>query len=635
MGPNQFLVGNNQWTHNLRSSAPGAVCLVMDNGQGNSLGFGLGGNGWSVNNNAGTAGFSAAAGAAAVVDNGNSLFLPVTSSSNGPATWTTSGLTVSGTANADGPVYAWVYWVQGIANDAGVITPPRADCPSPPEIAFGAEGDPFVGPAYTLGYVQVTTISELAPAIFGNIAESTAAQAVNHQFDYAKGDCVSNTDGFDFLFGSSIFLARSDFYADGLGAAYAAGTVNSGVLLTPPTSLNQQTKDTIRLQGVSTVFITGRELAISEAVEEELDNTIAWQCGGTQPRIDILTGEPQTLNVVRLGGVNQYDTNAILASFVGAEPPAAFGAFGATDEFNTTAGMSTAGAAPGGPVNTALIVTGENFQDAAVASVPAYGGDFISSIGLTGPMPLIATTPGSLSPQALDSIFNQHIAQALVIGGPLAVSDNVMNQLAANGVYAIRIGGIDYTETSTLLASFELSLDLGFGYLNWDFDWDSYVNRTAGIINQNEEHKVSARVVLMARGDWYADTMAAAAVLSVHNGRFENPQKFPLITTWDNTTLGAFPASWLVEASRPVSGLPGQSPADGRDDQPGISWPPGDDCVNRSSNAFTIQPIGGPQAQSNELKAEAVSLIGSGESLVLPGVSLGCFNDIQMLEPQG
>jgi hypothetical protein len=130
--------------------------------------------------------------------------------------------------------------------------------------------------------------------------------------------------------------------------------------------------------------------------------------------------------------------------------------------------------------------------------------------------------------------------------------------------------------------------------------------------------------VLLARGDWYADTMAAAAVLSIHNGRWINKQKFPLITSWDNTTLGGFPTDWLVNASRPVSGLVGQTPAHGRDDQPGISEPAGDDCENRSSNAFTIQPIGGPQALSDGLRQEAVDLIGSGESLILPGVTLGC-----------
>ena len=97
--------------------------------------------------------------------------------------------------------------------------------------------------------------------------------------------------------------------------------------------------------------------------------------------------------------------------------------------------------------------------------------NWISPIGQFGPMPLIATTPGSLSPQAVNTIYNQHIGQVLVIGGPLAVSDVVMTQLAALGVYSIRLAGIDNTETSTQTASFELSAKLGFGYLNWDFDW--------------------------------------------------------------------------------------------------------------------------------------------------------------------
>ena len=88
-------------------------------------------------------------------------------------------------------------------------------------------------------------------------------------------------------------------------------------------------------------------------------------------------------------------------------------------------------------------------------------------------MPLIATTPGSLSPQAVNTIFNQHIGQVLVVGGPLAVSDNVMTQLAALGCTRSVLAGIDNTETSTQIASFELSASLGFGYLNWDFDWDS------------------------------------------------------------------------------------------------------------------------------------------------------------------
>lgn len=621
MGPNQFLNNNNEWTHNLRASVPGGVCLVMDNGQGNDLEFTLGTNGWSVQNNAGTAGFSATAGSAVVNSGGNSVYLPVTTKSNGPATWTTTGLGITGTAYADGPVYAWVYWLEQMAPVQG-----GTNCPSPPQIANGF-------PAYLLGYVQVATISELANAIFGANAEATAAQAIDHQFDSAKGTCVSNTVGPDFFFGPSIFLARSDLAGDALGAAYAAGTVNSGVLLTPTNSLDNLTRTQIRLQGVATVFVVGGPLAISDAVVQQLQNTQSFLCGGTQPRTDG-NNNPAMLNVIRIAGETLYDTNAELATFVGAEPPAAFGAFGATNQFNSTSGMSTAGVAPAFPVNTALLVTGENFQDAMVASVPAYGGDFISNIGQTGPMPLIATTGASLSPQAVASIFNQHIGQVLVIGGPLAVSDNVMNQLAALGVYAIRIAGADNTETSTQLASFELSPSLGFGYLNWDFDWDAYVDRTAGLINQNNNRQVSARVVLMARGDVPFDAMAAAAVLSVHNGRFENPQKFPLITTVNPDTLGAAVTAFLQNASLPISALVGSVPADGRDDQPGISSPAGDDCVNRSSSVFTIQPVGGPLALSNALRAQAVGLIGSTALTPMPGITDGC-GEVQALNEIG
>ena len=69
MGVNTF----DPYTHTLQASAPGAVCLVVDNRQGNQLGFGSAG--WSVTNNAGTSGNSAAAGSASVVNGGDSSVL--------------------------------------------------------------------------------------------------------------------------------------------------------------------------------------------------------------------------------------------------------------------------------------------------------------------------------------------------------------------------------------------------------------------------------------------------------------------------------------------------------------------------------------------------------------------------------
>jgi hypothetical protein len=183
---------------------------------------------------------------------------------------------------------------------------------------------------------------------------------------------------------------------------------------------------------------------------------------------------------------------------------------------------------------------------------------------------------------------------------------------------------VDNTETSTQLASFELSPSLGFGYLNWDYDWAAYVNRTAGNINFNDNGQVSARVALLTRGDYFTDAMAAAAVLSVHNGRFINDQKFPLLATVNPTTLGPAVTAFLQNASTPVSGLVGQNYAFGRANQPGISSPAGNDRNNCSSNVFTLQPIGGPVALTPGLLQQAVGLIGTKAPIVTPGDDQGC-----------
>ena len=85
-------------------------------------------------------------GCGGVSNEGTALFLPVTSSSNKvPTVWSTTGLSIGpwtdtaptpdvvypSIARADGPVYAWVWWMNGtIDPDTGEVTPPPADCPS-------------------------------------------------------------------------------------------------------------------------------------------------------------------------------------------------------------------------------------------------------------------------------------------------------------------------------------------------------------------------------------------------------------------------------------------------------------------------------------------------------------------------
>jgi putative cell wall-binding protein len=587
---------------------------------------------WFVDPGASAAGNSAAAGPGTIQGIGSSVLrLPVQQSSNKvPTLWRATGLTLAGTAYTDGPVFAYVWWVNGQGEGCDSVAGHNKDD--------------------NLGYVQLTTVSELAPAVFGADAEATAANAINHQFDYHKSACIGNgilgafspIDNLPVLnnfFGPSIFLARSDHFADGLGAAYAAGSVNSGVALTPPNSIHPLTADVIRLQGAQTVFVAGGPLAISDAVVDQLRDTPSYVCGGTIPRVDPLTGKLKNLNVIRIFGNTLYDTNERLAEFTGAQPPEALPALLAGpvgNPYNETSGNSAAGPVPGGTVNTALLVTGENFQDAIVGSVPAYGGGFgtlatASPVngGFNAPMPLIATKPGGLSPQALNAMFNQHIGQVILLGGPLAVSDTVMADLAAAGIRVVRVAGVDNTDTASQFAQFALSTDNlspagnnGLGWFNVDFFWNRYVNRTAGSIGANDNEQVTAHVALLTRGDYFADGMAAAAVLSVHNGYWhctlpsgifdeihgDDCVKFPLLMSTNPSTLGAATTGFLNKAGLALSGLKGAIPAAG---QFGGMFA-GTNLNDFSSSVFTIQPIGGPVALTPGLLSAAVAAVTAG-----------------------
>ena len=124
----------------------------------------------------------------------------------------------------------------------------------------------------------------------------------------------------------------------------------------------------------------------------------------------------------------------------------------------------------------------------------------------------------------------------------------------------------------------------------------------------------------MARGDWFADAMSAAAVLSVHNGRYNECRqgmhstdetkgyicpKFPLIITESPTSLGADVTSFLTKSSTAVSTLTGALPAFGYSSANGYQY------NNSSSSVFTIQPIGGPLALAPSILSQAAKIIGS------------------------
>ncbi|HEY3844946.1 MAG TPA: cell wall-binding repeat-containing protein [Acidimicrobiales bacterium] len=305
----------------------------------------------------------------------------------------------------------------------------------------------------------------------------------------------------------TVVLATDENFPDALSASYLAGRLGTGLLLTPTAALSAETAAALRVEGITNVDVVGGPDAVSPAVLNTLTTTPIYSCGGTQA-ISPLTG----MSVQVIAGATEYDTSSVIAQYFGlqsigtAEFPGAYG------EYNDTTGMASA-SGPSDEVPTAIVATGESFEDATSSSVMAYAQHF----------PVVLTTPDTLASQASASLINDQIKQVVLVGGPLAVSDNVVAQIQALGIAVLRVAGQDATDTAQELARFELNSlssianNIGSEGLGWD---------------QNNNH-----AVVLARGDFYSDGLAGApfAALAAGSGHPE-----PILLTFDPNTLGSF-----------------------------------------------------------------------------------------------
>ena len=123
-------------------------------------------------------------------------------------------------------------------------------------------------------------------------------------------------------------------------------------------------------------------------------------------------------------------------------------------------------------------------------------------------------------------MINDQIKQVVLVGGPLAVSDNVVAQIQALGIAVLRIAGQDATDTAQELARFELNSlssvtnNIGAEGLGWDLG--------------------NNHAVVLARGDFYSDGLAGApfAALAAGDGAPGHPE--PILLTFDPNTVGSF-----------------------------------------------------------------------------------------------
>jgi putative cell wall-binding protein len=450
---------------------------------------------------------------------GTASFIVVTPST-APTTYVIAGLRVDA-GNTPGPVTF-------TASSGGTCATPTNDLTT-------------TGPIYTV-YSQTRTA--------GSDADATAAAEMEAVYPVPTAPSTSCS-----VTNHTVVLATDSAYPDALSASYLAGQLNTSILLTPTAALSSETANAIRQEGISTVDIVGGPLAVGPAVVSALQATPVYQCGGVTP-----VSPAATLTVNQIYGQVQYDTSAKIAQYftAGSVGTAAFpGAYG---NYNHTSPEGAASSAPiaAGALPTAIVATGEGYQDATAASVVGYSQNF----------PVILTTPTTLASQAAASLTNDAIKQVILMGGPIAVSDTVVSQIQAMGISVLRIAGQDFTQTAAELALFELNSTVGTSGLE-GLGWDAN--------NDNE--------MTLARGDFYSDALAGSAFAADFA---DGPQ--PILLTTDPNTLGTNLTAFLN-----LAGSPEGATGDGV-----------------PSQIYTINVLGGTVALPNSTLVAALQALAAG-----------------------
>lgn len=379
-----------------------------------------------------------------------------------------------------------------------------------------------VGSATAFTVAKKTEVTQ----IYGATADATAAAELEHQFDATGTACPGRVGA------RPVVLATDARYPDALSSAYLASFLQTGELLTPTTVLSSVTANAIRDEGITNVYVVGGPLAVTTAVVKELESTLAYNCGGASP---ITAVHPVYLQVTRIYGSTQYDTAQWVAEYptaTGVGTLDVAGAYagadrtGGTGRYNDTAGSASSAPATSAALPTAIVATGTTFQDAESAGALSYADH----------LPILLTTPSSLSPEVSSAISDLQIRQVIVMGGQLAVSNDVVTSLTELGVSVLRIAGQNYTDTAVQMADFEMGSATAHTGLGW--------------------HGTGR--VAVARGNFYTDGLAGA-IVAAGMAHTHSAEPEPLLLTVDPSTVGQYLTAFLQEAGK--TGIDG-SPSD-------------------------------------------------------------------------
>ena len=189
-----------------------------------------------------------------------------------------------------------------------------------------------------------------------------------------------------------VFVARGDNFPDALSASAAAAAQSSPVLLSLPSQLPTETAAALEHLQPEEIIVVGNEGSVSKSVATSLEAYAP---------------------VRRLGGVNRYETSALIAAEFPPEVPVVF------------------------------LATGLNFADAMT------GGALVGHRG----GPLLLTPPDALSEWAREELARLQPQEIVVLGTHPTVTDTVLQQATLYAPTVRRIGGANRYATAALIAS--------------------------------------------------------------------------------------------------------------------------------------------------------------------------------------
>lgn len=186
-------------------------------------------------------------------------------------------------------------------------------------------------------------------------------------------------------------LARDDQFSDAMAAVPLSKKFNAPIFMTGSEILDERTLTAMRSIGISSVYIVGGTVAISQAIQDSLRSN--------------------GLTTTRLAGQQGYDTAAMISSFVGV---------------NDT--------------RTVYLSNGHAIPDAIAAS--AFAAEQGSSILLTDRDQLPSSTIQALS--------DLNVSNVVLLGGTAVIGTSVENELRTK--YSVkRWGGNDRYDTQNII----------------------------------------------------------------------------------------------------------------------------------------------------------------------------------------